>query len=123
MIDIENRSSSGLQPVNTRPAEVTRPRQSFVISPTESGAREVPHCDTKKARARLIGCSAKDLTFLDYGVGSRMWMSRKAQISDNALPNKSASHGIQLHKINVLIRGTVLIEHQERVLSAPRRSA
>lgn len=91
-----------------------RKAQSFVLSPTESGARNVPALTSDSDRAALLGCPLEDLTFLDYGQGSRMWMSQSSQISDEVLPNKSASHALVIHGIHVLIRGTVLVEHEER---------
>lgn len=97
-----------------RAREYVRKAQSFVLSPTESGARSAPALSSDRERAAILGCSLEELTFLDYGQGSRMWMSQPAQISDEALPNKSASHALLIHGIHLLIRGTVLVEHEER---------
>jgi len=103
-----------------KPTSYTREAQSFVLSPTETGHREVPQATSDQERAQLVGCSVDDLTDLPYGQGSRMWMSRQAQLDDDTLPNKSASHALHLHGVQVVVRGIVLIEHDARELPLRR---
>lgn len=65
--------------------------------------------------ASILEIQQDDLTDLPYGRGSRMWMSRSAQIGGDAVPNKAATHALQINnaKSRIVIRGPVLVQHTE----------
>lgn len=65
--------------------------------------------------AELLEISLDDLTNLPFGVGrkSRLWMSRSRQHDETVPMNRAASHGLRLNGLNIAVRGSVIVHHQE----------
>jgi len=97
-----------------------REERTFVVT-TEGTAGDVVCGSSDEEVATLIGVAASDVTWLAFGVRSKMWMSRSQQIDKEAPVNRVASMSIaQGSNLAIAIRGPVVVHHERHDFSGAK---
>lgn len=107
--------------MSKRSRPLNRPARTVLISVSGKVEEILPSGD--RDLVDLLGIEPADLTALSFGIKSTMWMSRSKQLDQTVPVNRPATDALRLvNALPVVIRGPVIVRHEEADLSHRQRS-